>query len=223
MHKLLYTGVLMKKKFLPYVGIISAGILTTMFIGIFAFGFFPSLPPGIINSISVKSTNDTSIILANLTENTVSQRDFNRTSDVQPQDSNTVYIPHLGYCIRSSKFITIDNIPDMMRNRTYNITGITDLPTGEELIVKVLPLEYDFDINLKNQSMTGTLMGAVGNATVLNGNGNLNLWSFELQTGQLDPDSRKYFVNVSNDRFDPWTSAIISGDAFCTQKFTLKG
>lgn len=119
--------------------------------------------------------------------------------------------------------MTIDNLPDLWMNQTYNITGTTDLTAGEKLFVQVLPLEYNIDINPKSQFMTGNISGALGMVTVVNGTGGINLWSFELQTGQLDPNPRNYLVNVSNDRFDPRTSAIIYGDAFCTQSFTLKG
>jgi len=185
----------MKKKYLTYAGIISAGILIFMFISIFIYGAFLVPTPGSTNS----------------------------TSDERPQDSHPTPTSHSGSCARSSRFMTIDNLPDLWMNQTYNITGTTDLTAGEKLFVQVLPLEYNIDINPKSQFMTGNISGALGMVTVVNGTGGINLWSFELQTGQLDPNPRNYLVNVSNDRFDPRTSAIIYGDAFCTQSFTLKG
>ena len=104
-------------------------------------------------------------------------------------------------------------------NRDYTLMGTTDLPPGEELFVTVLPLEYEVDVNPKNGSMSGMLSGAVGKVTVVNGNDSTNLWSFELQTGRLDPNTRNYFINVSNDRFDP---RFVSGDTFCKQRFIVK-
>jgi hypothetical protein len=182
----------MKKKYLTYAGIISAGILIFMFISIFIYGAFPVPTPG--------STNSTSYVL--------------------PHDSPGTPTSQYGSCTRSSShFITIDTLPDIRMNRSYTLRGTTDLPAGEELFVTVLPLEYEVDVNPKNGSMSGMVSGAVGTVKVEQGNGSTNLWSFELQTGRLDPNTRNYFINVSNDRFDP---RFVSGDTFCKQRFIVK-
>ena len=206
MRKLLYTGGFMKKKYLTYAGIISAGILIFMFIAIFFLSSVPFLKDSSIPTHGT-SNNDSSIVQANPTKGT--------TLPGLTPDSET--------CVRSSRFVTIDNLPDMWMNQTYNITGTTDLPAGEDLFVQVLPLEYNIDINPKIQSMTGNLSGAIGVVTVEKGTGTINHWSFEIRTSMLPPSVGYYLVNVSNDRFDPRISAIIAGDAFCTQRFTLKG
>jgi hypothetical protein len=222
MHRLLYTGVFMKKKYLTFAGIISAGILIIMFVGIFFSGSFPFLTTGTVNPLSGKNTNNTSVIGGNLTNDTISPDDINCTSSVYPQGVCPSPELQSGSCTKPSRFITIDTLPDIWMNRSYTLRGTTDLPAGEELFVTVLPLEYEVDVNPKNGSMSGMLSGAVGKVTVVNGNGSTNLWSFELQTGRMDPNTRNYFVNVSNDRFDPRFSATVSGDTFCKQRFIVK-
>jgi len=206
MHKLLYTGGFMKKKYLTHAGIISAGILIFMFIGIFFLGHVLFLKDSSL-SPSLASDYNRSMNQANST-----------TNAMLPGNAS-----YYGSCLKSTRFITIDTIPNLRMNQSYNISGTTDLPAGEDLFIQVLPLEYNIDVNAKSQSMTGNLSGAVGIVSIKKGTGNSNLWSFEIQTNMLPPTGGYYLVNVSNDRFDQRSSAIVSGDAFCAERFALKG
>lgn len=183
----------MKKKYITYAGIIAAGVLIIMFIAIFFSG--PFLNNG--------TTNRTTIVTANESLPSLSSQ--------------------MGSCGGPpSRFISIDPLPDIFMNHSYTITGTTSLPSGEELFAQVLPLEYEFKVNPKNQSMTGKMSGAVEIVTVVNGTGRVNLWSFDLNTGRLDSDARNYFINISNSKFDPKLSAFKSGDTFCIQSFTVR-
>jgi hypothetical protein len=212
----------MKKKYLPYAGMVSAGILIIMFIVIFFSGCLSFLNQGITNSLPGKSTSEESMIWEIFSQNTIPSGYINSTAEVPLQNTSPALTPQSELCINSSRFITIDTLPDIWVNQTYNFTGTTNLPPGEELLVRVLPLEYDITVNPIDHSMYGTMTSAVGTVSVVKGNGSTNRWSFELQTGRLDPSVHNYLVNVSNDPFDSQVSATVSGDTFCTQKFSLK-
>jgi hypothetical protein len=126
----------------------------------------------------------------------------------------------------SSRFVTVDTLPDMRIHDIYLITGTTSLPPGEDLLVQVYPssfkTDYDFTINPKNKTTEGgSFSGATGTVRIVNGSGSENLWSFELQTYLMDPSI--YEVNVSNDKIDYQAGETIPGDVFSSKKFTLKG
>ncbi|MDD5509182.1 MAG: hypothetical protein PHD25_12795 [Bacteroidales bacterium] len=125
----------------------------------------------------------------------------------------------------SSRFVTIDTLPDMRIHDIYLITGTTSLPPGEDLLVQVYPssfrTDYDFTINPKDKTQGGSFSGAMGGVRIVNGSGVENLWSFELRTYLMDPSI--YEVNVSNDKIDFQPRETIPGDVFSSKKFTLKG
>jgi len=126
----------------------------------------------------------------------------------------------------SSRFVTVDTLPDMRIHDIYLITGTTSLPPGEDLLVQVYPssfkTDYDFTINPKNKTTEGgSFSGATGTVRIVNGSGSENLWSFELQTYLMDPSI--YEVDVSNDKIDYQPRETIPGDVFSSKKFTLKG
>ena len=125
----------------------------------------------------------------------------------------------------SSRFVTIDTLPDMRIHDIYLITGTTSLPPGEDLLVQVYPssfrTDYDFTINPKDKTQGGSFSGAMGGVRIVKGSGVENFWSFELRTYLMDPSV--YEVNVSNDKFDYQPRETIPGDVFSSRKFTLKG
>ncbi|WP_321507222.1 hypothetical protein [uncultured Methanoregula sp.] len=131
----------------------------------------------------------------------------------------------------SSRFVTIDTLPDMQINDIYRITGTTSLPVGEDLLVQVSPssfmTDYNFTINPKvnnqedvSSGATGTLSGANSMVKIVKGSGSENLWSFELRTYQME--SGIYVVNISNDKFDYPRREPIPGDVSRSMKFGLK-
>ncbi|MCK9593497.1 MAG: hypothetical protein M0Q91_15955 [Methanoregula sp.] len=125
----------------------------------------------------------------------------------------------------SSRFVTVDSLPDMRIHDIYLITGTTSLPPGEDLLVQVHPSsfssDYDFTINPKDKTQGGSFSGAMGGVRIVKGSGVENLWSFELRTYLMDPSI--YEVNVSNDKIEFQPRETIPGDVFSSKKFTLKG
>ncbi len=118
----------------------------------------------------------------------------------------------------SCRHITIDAFPISWTNKTFTITGTTDFPPGAELLVQVYPTEYDLTMNPEVKHLASSMSGAVGMVTVEKGIGSTGLWSVTLDKGKLDPDLRRYLVNVSNDRIDPRTYATIYGDTYCAKR-----
>jgi hypothetical protein len=114
--------------------------------------------------------------------------------------------------------ITIDAFPAQWINRTYTITGTTTFPPGTELLVQIYPTEYDLAMNMGTEYPEGSMSGAEGTVIVEKGNGNVNLWSFMLNMGRMDPDPRKYLVNISNDQIDNRTYATIEGGSWCSER-----
>nr|WP_319376260.1 hypothetical protein [uncultured Methanoregula sp.] len=132
----------------------------------------------------------------------------------------------------SSRFVTIDTLPDMQMNDIYLITGTTSLPAGEDLQVQVYSSafmkDYNFTLDPKDRTQEGVSSGATGafsgagsTVRIVKGNGSENLWSFELRTYQMEPDV--YVVNVCNDRYDTQLREQVPGDVSVSEKFTLKG
>jgi hypothetical protein len=116
------------------------------------------------------------------------------------------------------RHITIDAFPTSWANQTFTVTGTTDFPLGTELLVQVLPTEYDLTMNPEVKHLASSMSGAVGTVTVEKGTGSTGLWSMTLDRERLDPDLRRYLVNVSNDRIDPRTYATIYGDTYCSRR-----
>ena len=216
MHKNHYTGGVMEKKYLTGAGIISAIILVGMFMVIFFSGFVPFLNP--VTSPALPDNEGGGA--ANMTKTPPQNISSGAAGGAYMDDATQV--TSVGSCTNSSRFIAIDPLPDIGINQTDTITGTTSFPPGEELLVTVLPREYQITVNPRTQTMSGDVSGASGIIAVVNGPGNINSWAFELNTSWMSPDIASYLVNVSNDRFDPQTSGIIYGDTFCTREFTLK-
>jgi len=118
--------------------------------------------------------------------------------------------------------ITINVFPDSWINQTYRITGTTGFPPGTELLVQVIPTEYNLTMNMGVKHLASSMSGAVGTVIVEEGWGNnVNHWSLMLSKGHMDPGQRNYLVNVSNDRIDNRTYATIAGDTYCSKRLVL--
>ncbi|MDD5024192.1 MAG: hypothetical protein PHF57_13205 [Methanoregula sp.] len=116
------------------------------------------------------------------------------------------------------RYITIDAFPISWTNQTFTITGTTDFPPGTELLVQVYPTEYDLTMNPEVKHFASSMSGALGSVTVEEGTGSTGLWSLTLDTEKMDPDLRKYVVNISNSRIDNRTYETISGDTYCSKR-----
>jgi hypothetical protein len=117
--------------------------------------------------------------------------------------------------------IMIDALPDTLTNKTRTITGTTSLQPGTELLFQVFPTEYEIVLNTGTKDFSGSMTGASGTVKVLQGSGDTNTWSVDLDLSKLPP--MKYLVNVSNDRIDPRTYATLYGDRYCSKRFVLSG
>jgi hypothetical protein len=118
--------------------------------------------------------------------------------------------------------ITINAFPDSWINQTYRISGTTSFPPGTELLVQVVPTEYNLTMNIGVKHPASSMSGAMGTVVVEEGWGNnVNLWSVMLNRGHMDPGQRNYLVNISNDRIDNLTYATISGDTYCSKRLVL--
>ncbi|MDD1694501.1 MAG: hypothetical protein LUQ71_07235 [Methanoregula sp.] len=152
------------------------------------------------------------------TENIGKEGTFN-TASLTVLEANadrfTTPVPVSGPC----QAITIDALPGTMNNRSYTITGTTSLPAGSELLFQVIPTEFDLAVN--RAGVTGSVSGATGTAGVVQGTGDTNTWSADLDLSTFP--AREYLMNVSNDRMDPRTYDTIYGNAYCSKRFTLSG
>ena len=116
------------------------------------------------------------------------------------------------------RHITIDALPTYWANQTFTITGTTDFPPGTELLVQVYPTEYNLTMNPEVKYFASSMSGAVRKVTVEEGTGSTGLWSLTLDKEKMDPDLRKYLVNISNSRIDNRTYETISGDMYCSKR-----
>jgi hypothetical protein len=121
------------------------------------------------------------------------------------------------------RHITIDAFPTSWANQTFTITGTTSFPPGTELLVQVYPTEYNLTMNPEVKHFASFMSGAVGTVTVEKGTGSTGLWSMTLDKEKMDPDLRKYLVNISNSRIDNRTYETISGDTYCSKRLIPPG
>jgi hypothetical protein len=166
-------------------------------------------------------------ITGNPTRNSTSAETISAIAEINISLPAPVIKNTNGSARSSSGFVTIDALPEMRINDIYQITGTTGLPVGDDLLVQVYPSSFDtdyyFTIDPKEKTEGGMFSGAMGTVSVVKGSDSGNLWSFELQTYQMDPG--KYEVNVSNDKYDSHSTSLlrlIPGDISGMKKFTLK-
>jgi hypothetical protein len=135
-----------------------------------------------------------------------------------PRDSAPVMVRDNTPC----HSITINEFPDSWINQTYRITGTTGFPPGTELIVQVIPTEYNLTMNMGVKHLASSMSGAMGTVIVEEGwDNNVSIWSLMLNRGHMDPGQQNYLVNVSNDRIDNQTYATIYGDTYCSKRLVL--
>ncbi len=122
-------------------------------------------------------------------------------------------------------YITIDALPDMMVRGRYLITGTTNLPVNETIMVEIVhPNQmntFNFTIDPRDSSQGGVFSGIAGCTAVLAGYRDENLWTFELQTYSLEPG--RYEMTISNPEFQPGTPNLEAATASVSRIFTLHG
>jgi hypothetical protein len=119
--------------------------------------------------------------------------------------------------------ITIDAFPTRWADQTFTITGTTDFPPGTKLLIRVTPTEYDLTMDPEVKHFASSMSGASGTVTVEKGIGDTGLWSMTLDKEKMDPDLRKYVVNISNSWIDNRTYETISGDTYCLKRLIPTG
>lgn len=103
-------------------------------------------------------------------------------------------------------FISVDPVSDKNTGDQLTITGTTSLPTGTHVIVEVYPASFE------DQTGTGygNFNGATGTVAIVKGTGEVNTWSWPLDTATFKPG--EYRVSVSS----------VNGDISANTKFTLR-
>lgn len=130
-----------------------------------------------------------------------------------------------GFKILQNPYITIDALPEMNTSETYYISGTSNLPSGEVLLIEIIPpkglQDYNFTINPRDSSQQGSISGLSGCVQIENGNEGINLWAFEIQTHLLTPG--EYELTVSNTGLVNGSMELIPPTASSSQSFILNG
>ncbi|AGB03098.1 hypothetical protein Metfor_2091 [Methanoregula formicica SMSP] len=144
-----------------------------------------------------------------------------RTTSMTVLEADLSLPPLPGPAAGSCQIIRIDPIPNVPTGKIWTITGTTSLQPGTELLMQVLPVEFDIGINPATGNISGALNGAMGTTEVVPGSGGNNTWSLEMDPSRLPPN--EYLVNVSNDRIDSRTYETRYGNAYCSRRITITG
>lgn len=88
----------------------------------------------------------------------------------------------------ANKMITLDPITPHYQNESFTITGTTDLPPGDELLIEVFSLNHTLGPKGTDYS------GAVGVVNVREELTGKNIWSFTVNSSDLKPDDYKVVV-----------------------------
>jgi hypothetical protein len=123
----------------------------------------------------------------------------------------------------SSPFITVDTPGTRHYGDRFTITGTTNLPEGDGIMVQVTPSftsDFTLIVDPKTGSMGGEFSGMMGGVRVVRGPDGVNLWSMQVETASLKPS--KYEINASTYVEDPVTKKTIFGNVSGTAQFTLE-
>ena len=109
---------------------------------------------------------------------------------INNQDIDDIYTKLL-FLVELPK-IAIIPVTDHQEGDTFTFSGTTNLAAGDDILVQVV--SSSFQPTAKTSS--GEFSGAAGSVKVLEGTGNVNTWSFTVDTATFRPDS--YIVEVSS-------------------------
>jgi hypothetical protein len=190
--------------FINGTAILPAGIDLT--ISIYRGSFNPGIPPQrdpwydhIPTMVLVKYYNKTGNIWSYAVNTTGSYPDEYLVSVKYPRDStmNATAIFHLvpvgentkgGSGAPDKNVITIDPIPLHHQYESFTISGTTNLPPGDELLVEVYSANHTLGPRATD------LSGAVGVVKVRDGSEGKNSWYFTVNSTDLKPDDYKVIV-----------------------------
>ncbi|MDD1690992.1 MAG: hypothetical protein LUQ66_10065 [Methanoregula sp.] len=116
-----------------------------------------------------------------------------------------------------AQFIRVDPIGDKNVGDAFTITGTTNLPAGNEILFQVYAAS--FEPSATNPQQSGEFSGATGIVAVMQGTGDVNTWSADLDLATFPP--REYLVNVSAFTGDVSRRDYSSGNPTGRLKFTV--
>jgi hypothetical protein len=204
--------------FINGTAILPAGIDIT--IRIYRGSFNPGIPPQadpwydhIPKTVRVKYNNKTGNIWSYAVNTTGSYPDEYLVFVEYPRDStiNATAIFNLvpradkattGAGQKDEYVIMIDPVGNHTAGDIITITGTTNLPTGEKLLIEVISSNNAFGSKVKDNS------GAVGVVDVREGVQGKNTWSFMINSSDLKPDN--YTVIVQSYRDMPVNDSLSS-------------
>ena len=166
-----------------------------------------------------------STIQGNISEANISPGDLSGSTGFTLEDTTTAVPAQPGTGTNTNPFITVDTLGiKPVFGERLTITGTTNLPAGDEIMVQVTPSftsDYSLTIDPRTGTEGGFFSGVMGNTDVVRGTGDINLWSLTIETASLRPSV--YEVNASTFERDPATGKIVFGNVSGTSQFTLGG
>jgi hypothetical protein len=120
-------------------------------------------------------------------------------------------------------FISVGPMSDKNIGDQFTITGTTNLPVGSKILVEVYPASYESGFGTTTDPKTGAIngefTGTTGTITVANGTGNVNAWSFPLDTNIFN--SQEYTVTATQLISDASKGNITKGDTSGSAQFAI--
>jgi hypothetical protein len=119
-----------------------------------------------------------------------------------------------------AQFIRVDPIGDKKVGDQFTITGTTNLPKGAEVMFQVYAASFEpTETNPQTGAQSGEFTGATGTVTVMQGTGDVNTWSADLDLTTFQP--MEYLVNVSMFTGDVSQRDFSTGNPTGRLKFTV--
>jgi len=119
-----------------------------------------------------------------------------------------------------AQFIRVDPIGDKNVGDAFTITGTTNLPAGNEVLFQVYAASFEPSAtDPQAGAQSGEFSGATGTVTVMQGTGDVNTWSADLDLTTFQP--REYLVNVSAFTGDANKRDFSTGNPTGRLKFTV--
>lgn len=112
------------------------------------------------------------------------------TGCIQLENPNNIDTPIAPIGGENRSFITINPIPTYNVGDRFDISGITNLGSDEQLKIEIAE---DF-FRAKRTRTDGIFYGVAGNATIIAGRNDINQWIFNVNTTGWLP--QQYYVTV---------------------------
>jgi hypothetical protein len=107
-------------------------------------------------------------------------------------------------------WITIDPVSDHTIGDKFNITGTTNLPAGEKILVEIISSRYKPGSQCQCSDFG---YGATGTIQITEGSNGMNRWVFMVDTSYFKPDEMIVIVTTTGkNEVTAHTSFNISGE-----------